>query len=193
MIDIVTVVHNDSYYDMAVNLRDRICQFEDESDFNFFIHDNRLDNIGFAKGCNAGARWGNSEIIGFLNPDVYVKGQFISKVKSALAPEVVKVTGCRFKKPDSHLREWGVENWVCGAVFFVDRSYFERLGGFDEGFEWSFEETDFIRRTEEDGFKVTSIDLPITHSSPINDSIVDAKYKEEKFAAAQAYYIKKWG
>jgi GT2 family glycosyltransferase len=190
MIDIVTVYHNETNKAQANELYDRLCDIE--IDFTFFAHSNREKNLGFAKGCNIGASKGNSPIIGFLNPDVTVQGPFIKKVEKTLSQENVVITGCRFNKPDFELKLWGVKQWVCGAVFFVLRDWFELLGGFDERYVWSHEETDFIRQTELRNKIIKPIELPIEHASPDQDSFRDQSYKQKHFHQAQIEYAKKW-
>ena len=194
MIDIVTVIHNDKNEALAKELHTQISLFE--TDFTFFIHSNKENNLGFAKGCNIGAfRDGaNSDIIGFINPDVFVTGPFIDKVKKTLSDPKIVITGNRFRKPSAELRIWGVYDWVCGATFFVKRNWFESVGGFDENYVWAWEETDLIRKAESDGLVVKSINLnTLKHSSPSDDSQVDSAYKKNNFAQGQKYYFKKWG
>lgn len=194
MMDIVTVYHNQRNKAWAANLLEQIRLYEAPGSFTFVAWSNMEENLGFAKGCNRGAARGSDPIIGFLNPDVEVSGPFIGAVHDVFVrdPDVM-VTGMRFGKPDEELREWGVKNWVCGATFFVRRTHFEALGGFDERFEWSFEETDFIRRTEQAGFKVLDIDLPLHHESPADDSPEDRRYKRHHAARGSQLFHAKWG
>ncbi len=121
-----------------------------------------------------------------------VDGRFIDIVVDVLSQPDVVITGRRFNKPQGELREWGVKDWVCGAVLFVQRSWFESVGGFDERFEWSHEETDLIRQAETAGLRVQSIKIPIEHSSPTYDSLADREYKTLKFREAQIRYQQKW-
>lgn len=188
-IDIVTVFHNEENQSLAWDLHKQISTFEDT--FGFYLHDNSEVNLGFSRACNIAAARGTSPIIGFLNPDCEVRGSFISTVENALVDPVV-IVGNRFEKKDVELREWGVKNWVCGATFFVLRDWFEEMGGFDERFVWSHEETDFIRRTEQAGKRVLDLSLPIHHKSPLSDSPKDREYKTRMFEEAKALYVEKW-
>lgn len=192
-IDIVTVYHSDENKALADQLEEDIAAHEPEG-WRFIGVDNRVNNRGFAKGCNWGALnpRANAPIIGFLNPDVSVTGPFIEQVQKVLADPLVGVTGCRFGKPDRELRIWGCDDWVCGATFFVKRELFVELGGFDEGYVWSWEETDFIRQVQELGLKVRSIDLPLEHASPEENSATDTRYKERWFAHGQKRFALKW-
>lgn len=190
-IDIVTVYHNSKNYGQSLDLLEKLDEFE-SGRFTFIPHSNIENNLGFAKGCNIAAAQGSSPIIGFINPDVNVLGPFVSTVQNAFMREIVKVVGMDFGKPRFEQDIWGVRNWVCGAVFFVRRDWWELLGGFDERFEWSHEETDFIRQTESRGFKVKPIILPISHSSPNDDSARDLAYKKLKFDQASKAFYEKW-
>jgi hypothetical protein len=191
MIDIVTVYHNAKNLQQADDLWTDLCRYEDTASFAFYGHSNIENNLGFAKGCNIAAAKGTGDVIGFLNPDVKIRGPFFHFVERTLGGDV-KVTGCRFGKRQVELDEWGVNQWVCGATFFVLRDWFEELGGFDEQFVWSHEETDFIRRTERKRKKVIPLDLPIEHDSPSDDARTDADYKIRHFDEAKVLYRKKW-
>jgi GT2 family glycosyltransferase len=194
MIDIVTVIHNDKNELLAADLYKQISKFE--TDFTFFIHSNKEDNLGFAKGCNLGAFRDDakSDIIAFINPDVSVRGPFIKLITETLSDPNVVITGNRFRKPSAELKIWGVSDWVCGATFFVKRDWFESVGGFDENYVWSWEETDLIRQAESQGLIVKSINITtLHHASPDDDSRQDSLYKKTNFAKGQKYYFSKWG
>ena len=77
-------------------------------------------------------------------------------------------------------------------AMFVTRDWFTKVGGFDERFTWSHEETDLIRQAETTGFQCRSHPLPISHQSPTVDSSVDAVYKRQHFAKAKRRYQQKW-
>lgn len=192
-IDIVTVFHSEENKELVDELEQMILAHEPEG-WRFITVDNRLNNRGFAKGCNWGARNPRAvaPIIGFLNPDVTVLGPFIEQVQAAFEDPEVVITGCRFGKPDRELKIWGCEDWVCGAAFFIRRATFVELGGFDEGYVWSWEETDLIRQVQELGLKVKSVELPIEHASPAENTPADTKYKERWFAHGQKRFALKW-
>ena len=192
MIDIVTVVHNEVNRSYVDDLLLDIEGYEPQGGFTYTVHSNEVENLGFAKGCNIGASKGSGEIIGFLNPDVEVRGPFIDRVNQTLSHPGTVITGNRFNKSAMELREWGVRDWVCGAVFFVKRDWFEKVGGFDEGYVWAWEETDLIRQAEFQGLIVKSIHLPITHSSPTKDSEEDRAYKMRNFEVGRSRFKRKW-
>lgn len=192
MIDIVAVYHNKKNQNQTIQLKKDIDRY-DEGKYVLYPHSNIEDNIGFGPACNIEAFKGSNEIIGFLNPDVTVKGPFVEMVEKALlAHPDYKIAGKSYNKPKIELKIWGVKSWVCGAVFFVKRDWFEKLGGFDPRFEWSHEETDFIRTTEKKGGAILDLNIPIDHASPIDDNKIDKEYKIRKFAEAQYQYEQKW-
>ena len=154
---------------------------------------NRVHNRGFAKGCNLGAANCNAPIIGFLNPDVTIEGPWLETVVSAFEDPDLVIAGNGFNKPANELRYWRVSTFICGAVFFVRRTWFTHVGGFDEGYVWSHEELDLIKRAETTGLGVRELNLPISHASPVSDTDDVSEYKRTNFEAGRQYYRAKWG
>lgn len=193
-IDIVTVYHNEDNYLLHGRLRESLAMHEPDGGYRFIAVDNREHNRGFARACNLGALHPDHDapIIGFLNPDVRVKGAFIDEVEGILTDSVV-ITGCRFGKPRYELNIWGVDDWVCGAALFVRRDWFKSVGGFDEQFTWAWEETDLIRQAEVAHLRCRSIVLPIEHESPAKDSPADTAYKRYHFDQGAKRFARKWG
>lgn len=190
--DLVTVFHNERNYLQHVELENDILKHHPGGGFRFIAVDNRINNRGFAAACNVGASHGNSRIIGFINPDANVHGSFMIEVIGTFAMNNVVITGPRYSKPQRELDLWGVRDWVCGAAFFVRRYFFEEVGGFDERFVWSFEETDLIRTAESMKYKCMSKPLAIDHASPAEESAEDAAYKRRQFAQSQQRFYEKW-
>jgi GT2 family glycosyltransferase len=192
--DIVTVFHNDDYYELHLKLFDAIKRAEPEGGVRLIGVDNRKVNRGFAAACNLGALLhpdAKAPMIGFLNPDISIDGSFIDKASANLRGGIV-ITGCRFDKPDHELAAWGVRNWVCGAALFVQRQWFTAVGGFDERFVWSWEETDLIRQAEAQNLHCRSIDLPIRHDQLPQSDEKDAAYKSYYFTQGERRYRAKW-
>jgi GT2 family glycosyltransferase len=191
--DFVTVYHNDVNFELHKRLRKALLEHEPAGGYTFIGVDNRKNNRGFAMGCNVGAfvERANAPIIGFLNPDVNIVGPFLDTVTATLVPPVV-ITGCRYGKPQAELTNWGVNDWVCGAAFFVSRSWFTSVGGFDTQFVWSWEETDLIRQAEAQNKRCRSIDLPIRHASPIENNERDKRYKQYHHDQGARRFYRKW-
>lgn len=190
--DIVTVFHNEINYAEHLNLLAQMAHHLSEA-INFIPVNNQVENRGFAPACNLGAAVGGSPIIGFLNPDVTVYGDFTEPVLAAFDefPDLV-ITGERFGKPQSELATWGCADWVCGACFFVKRKWWESVGGFDESYKWGWEETDLVRLAQSQGLRVRSIPLPVSHSSPIENSPEDAEFKRVFFNKGANHFRRKW-
>lgn len=191
-VDIVTVFHNDRNFAWACELQEQLNEHEPADRFTFTMVDNSVVNRGFSKGSNLGAAKGEAPIIGFLNPDAQIDGPFIDLVSEALEQPNVVITGCDFGKPLREVRAWGLGRWVCGAAMFVGRPFFDEVGGFDERYTWSFEDTDLCRQAESAGQVVKPIALPIRHDSPAENSPEDTRYKQTNFALAHAAYYRKW-
>jgi GT2 family glycosyltransferase len=190
--DLVTVYHNETSRELHSQLLATIRAHEPDGGYRIIGIDNRRVNRGFARACNLGAFHpeATAPVIGFLNPDIVVEGPFLDQAADALqAPTVI--TGCRFDKPESELRDWGVTNWVCGAAMFVDRRWFRSVGGFDTQFIWSWEETDLIRQAEAEGLLCRSLDLPIRHEQH-PDEPRDARYEQQNFDTGERLYRRKW-
>jgi GT2 family glycosyltransferase len=192
--DLVTVYHNDRYRELSDKLFASVRSHEPAGGYRLISVDNRQHNRGFAKGCNLGAFHpaANAPIIGFLNPDLTIDGPFLDAVTATLDPNTV-ICGSRFGKSDRELNIWGVHDWVCGAAFFVLRSWFAQVEGFDTQFTWSWEETDIIRQAQRQGRRCQSIALPFQHTSPESDLSKEAAYKNFHFERGAARYHQKWG
>lgn len=195
LLDIVVVVHNDKNKQLAANLIEQIYQYMTQS-CDIFIEDNSVENLGFSKACNIGAAKGSNPYIGFLNPDCVIIGDFITPVINAFESDHdIVITGGNFNKNPVEIAGWGCNDWVCGAAMFVKRAFWEAFDGFDEQFVWAYEETDLIRRAEAGGLRCKSLspeELPILHSSPIDDSPEDAKYKAHWMAESGSRFWRKW-
>lgn len=190
-IEIVTIFHNERNRRQADDLLSDIEKYEPGTKVHLI--DNMKVNRGFSRACNLGAERVESEVIGFLNPDLILKGPFKDKVIKTLSERDVVITGERFGKHQRELRIWGCKDWCCGAAFFVNREWFLERGGFDERFVMYYEETDMVRQAQKCGKRVKSISLPMEHDSPQHDSLVDVKYKRKHFKRSADLFTKKWG
>lgn len=204
MIDFVVIYHRDAMLQETERLLKEIRQYERTTDWEVYPWDNREENLGFAKAANKAAAAGSSHVIGFLNPDLRVGGPFIRTVCGTLQRYGAwpLVTGSSFGKSRVIIENWGLKDWVCGANFFVVRDWFEKLGGFDEGFVWGLEETDFCLRTQTICGEIpahimkhpilSNDELPLLHVA-IDDRPEDRAYKQAHYQAGRFYFRKKWG
>lgn len=189
MIDIVIVYHRESLLANIADIWEALEHFS-PGRVKLYPESNCEVNRGFSRACNQGAARGSEPVIGFLNPDIIITGDIVIPVVGAL--KNADVTGDRFGKPERELRAWGCADWVCGAAMFVSREWWNLLNGFDEGFVWSHEETDFCYRTQRLGGKVRSLDLPLEHVVMPNHED-DIAYKHHWHEEGRALYRKKWG
>lgn len=185
VIDVVTVFHNENSKRDSLQLQSKVTGFPGIA--SHYLVDNTIENRGFAKGCNLGASFGSAPIVGFLNPDVDLLGDFCPDVIRTINSGAT-ITGESFGKSKREIRIWGCSDWVCGAAMFVDRAWFESVGGFDERFVWSWEETALIRLAERQGKRVKSIHLPISHQSPSEMPVGEAEYKNKWFDHGQKLF-----
>lgn len=197
VVDIITVFHNEKNHIQALDLVERIRELEGDK-VAFHLWDNRVQNLGFAAACNKAVNMGSAPIVGFINPDVEIHDEFIDAVLAAFQPTFKDdhpvIVGTPFNKPSWEWESWGCKRWVCGAFMFVRRDWFLSVGGFDERFVWSWEETDLIRRAEREGKRVVPLRVGenIRHDSPTDDTKVDSEYKRYHFNNGARLFREKW-
>ncbi|HMA32868.1 MAG TPA: glycosyltransferase family 2 protein [Chloroflexia bacterium] len=141
-------------------------------------------NIGFARGCNAGAREARGEYLVFLNNDTRVAPGWLQGYLRALAPDPTAVCAA------SYMRSWddqevdfdgascnlfgvgrprAVAGWpdcpaglqagdpllfACGGAMLIRRAVFLEVGGFDPTFFIYFEDVDLGWRLWVLGYRV---------------------------------------
>lgn len=141
------------------------------------------DNIGFARAANLGARLAKGPWLLFINPDAVLRWDSLKPMLSAAtgqpAPCLIggKIFGLDGKEQRGArrrtltlLRAIGVSQWtlektpppagpiemdaVSGAFFMIDKTQFQKLGEFDEGYFLHVEDLDLCRRVWASGGKV---------------------------------------
>lgn len=156
------------------------------------VVDNSRENRGFARASNMAAAQGSSPIIAFLNPDIVLAPGWADETIAALMSDPgLAIAGPRLDDGIPWPRDVssrGLKSWVCGACYFVRREFFDRAGGFDERYYFSFEETDLCRQAEQAGLRVQTIGEPrvkhLRHDTP---------FHKEQFRIAAKKYAEKWG
>jgi GT2 family glycosyltransferase len=135
---------------------------------------------GYGKTCNFGARHANGRFLLFLNDDVYLQPDTISKMKAAIQPDRVGGVGCLLRYPDGTLQHAGtgrsdglvgyghldwkqinptikqlteIEN-VTHACFLVRREAFYDVLGYDERFDTYWEDNDLNLKLRQKGWKI---------------------------------------
>lgn len=124
-----------------------------------------VSNPGFAAGCNALAAESTAPWLLFLNPDAEVLAWPWSVDQPPLSDTVVgplmvgkgesaRQSGTSYSVLDEVRRSWlrrsgpppTGQGFVSGAALLIDRSSFERVGGFDDGYFMYYEDIDFCLR-----------------------------------------------
>ncbi|HWU70034.1 MAG TPA: glycosyltransferase family 2 protein [Pseudoxanthomonas sp.] len=139
------------------------------------------DNPGFAVGCNQGAAASTAPWLAFVNPDLLIETDALSRLlehaggfeAALLGADLVDESGvrdeaARRRDPDfasmlgsPRAARLGVPmdsaqalqrvDAVSGALMLMPRALFERIGGFDEGYRLHAEDLDLCRRAREAG------------------------------------------
>ncbi len=139
-------------------------------------------NLGFAKGCNAGARAALGECVLFLNNDTIPQPGWLSEMVRMMASEDrVGVVGSKLLYPDTkRVQHAGIElingipdhpfrgaaaddprvcrtrdlDMVTGACLMIRKDLFDRLNGFDEQYVNGVEDVDLCLRVRDAGYRV---------------------------------------
>lgn len=136
-------------------------------------------NVGFARGCNLGAREAIGSVLVFVNNDCVAHPGWLEPLEEELADPKVGVAGSKLLYPDgtiqhsgvsvSFARQWGHEavnghrDWtkeskdvdaVTGACLAVTRNVFDQAGGFHEGFKNGYEDVDLCLQVSSLGYRI---------------------------------------
>ncbi|MDH5530174.1 MAG: glycosyltransferase family 2 protein [Paracoccaceae bacterium] len=126
-------------------------------------------NRGFGVACNQGAEIATTEFLLFLNPDATLAPDALDELvaaaaryptASAMNPRIAEADGGEFFKRKSYLMprsKWMARGWpdsdrvvsiLSGAAFFVRRSDFDKVGGFDPEIFLFHEDDDLALRLQ---------------------------------------------
>lgn len=139
-------------------------------------------NLGFAKGCNAGARASTGDRVLFLNNDTIPQPGWLREMVQVMASDDrVGVVGSKLLYPDTkRVQHAGIElingvpdhpfrgaapddprvcqtrdlDMVTGACLMARKDLFDRLGGFDEDYVNGVEDVDLCLRVRDAGYRV---------------------------------------
>lgn len=153
------------------------------------------DNPGFSVGCNQGAADSSAPWLAFVNPDLMVQADSLTRLRShalelgdvllgtdLVDEDGVRDTAARRREPDfgAMLRQPGRGGQLgvpaddaqavqeveaaSGALMFMARLLFDRLGGFDAGYRLHAEDLDLCRRARQSGAEVAIVNaLVVRH------------------------------
>ncbi len=113
----------------------------EQQDYEIIIRDNTNDNVGFAAGCNLGAKEAKGEILVFLNPDTEPNGDWLDRMAAgfdkgfdAIGPTSDYVAGMQqaIRYLDDP-RDFVETKLLIGFCLMIKASTYRELGGMDEG------------------------------------------------------------
>jgi GT2 family glycosyltransferase len=109
------------------------------------------ENLGYGRACNLGAERAGGELLLFMNPDVDLQSDTISVLvrEWASTPDASVICTTMIEEGHHHERRVYAENVASmeAAAMLVERSHFERLGGFDPWIFLYHEDNDLCYRT----------------------------------------------
>jgi hypothetical protein len=150
------------------------------------------DNIGWARACNLGACVSTADIVVFLNDDLEFKDSgWLGKIVECFeSDDLVKVVGARLFNANGIEYARQSSDWVCGAVFAVDRHFWNDQHGFDENYFFMWDETDFCKRTVLAGAKVVQSAAEVIHYH--DPDRWGKEFFREQFKKGQEYFENKF-
>lgn len=137
------------------------------------------ENVGFARGCNLGARTATGDLLVFLNNDTVPRAGWLTSLMLPFFEPEVGIAGGKLLYPNGHVQHAGVDIYrdergvltgrhadpvfadarrdvpaVTGACLAVRRSWFDSVGGFDTGYWNGYEDVDLCLQAAADGWTV---------------------------------------
>lgn len=162
------------------------------------------ENLGFGRGCNAGAEVVQTPWILFLNPDARLKQGALEALLDAVGhhpsavafnPRIANADGSEYFKRRSWLlprSRYMKKGWpdtdspvpiLSGAAFFVSRKNFEKVGGFDPNIFLYHEDDDLSLRLAQLG------SLMFVHNSLIIHAAGHSSGRSPQIARLKAFHM----
>ena len=116
----------------------------------------------------------------FLNDDVKIGDNFIEDLLKPFSDPLVAMVGAKCSE-----LSWGIN----GAVMCVRREIFEKLGGFDENYVFTWEDRDLCENARHRGYKIAISGAKAEHKGKRS---VRGPYYDKYFKEGEKYYHQKW-
>ena len=168
-------------------------------------------NLGFAAGCNVGAKSCDTEILLFLNNDTLGTQDWLANLMSAFDDKEVVMAGPRIIHPDLTLQTSGIRTWhgngsaggeelrddgptrdvdgVTGACMAIRREVFDKFNGFDTNFVNGWEDVDLCLQVREAGLRIRYV----AQSEIIHHESASGPERWAHVYENIAYMNQKWG
>lgn len=175
-----------------------------------------IDNLGFAKACNQGARAARGNLLVFLNNDTVVQPGWLEGLTRCLEKdERIGIVGAKLLYPDNTIQHAGVTfddhkrvghiyryfhhshpavnkerefQVVTAACMMIRKTLFLAVGGFDEHYQNGFEDVDLCLQIRHLGYKVYYTPQCVVYHLESKTAGRHAREKENG-----RYFISKWG
>lgn len=138
------------------------------------------ENLGFARGCNLGARESSGKFLVFLNNDTFVLPDWLPRLLEPFSDPSVWITGSRLLYPNGRVQHAGVVfiddgpghvfaglpgdsplvlqrreyQAVTAASLAIRREAFDLVGGFDTRYRNSYEDSDLCLKVRAAGGRI---------------------------------------
>lgn len=171
-------------------------------------------NLGFAAGCNQGARESSGDVLVFLNNDTEVHSGWLSGLKEGLRKRGIGISGSKLVYPDGRIQHAGIVissdliprhiyrlsdpeasfvnkertfQSLTAASLAIRKDLFNKVGGFDEGYMNGLEDIDLCHRVTALGFKILYCPASVaTHYESV------AKDRFKHYFRNKERYLSKW-
>ena len=164
-------------------------------------------NLGCAKAWNQGIRASRGEAVAILNNDIVVTPGWIERLLAFMEEGSYGIVCPSAREGplnydlDSYADAFtrvchsAVRRDLYAPCMVIDRTVFDRIGLFDEGFSYGgCEDTDFRWRTEAAGFAVAMTgSVLIHHFSMVTQKAVKQSETDQYWNQNMTHFHKKWG
>ncbi len=173
------------------------------------------ENLGFAAGCNAGAREADGDALFFLNNDTQVRAGWLGPLREALARPGAGAVGPLLLYPDGHVQHCGVSftplggvkhlyadfpgghpavrrahplQAITGAALLLRRADFEDAGGFREEYANGYEDLDLCFTLRRRGLSLSVVpEAVVVHAESRTPG------RHARTSANAALFSARWG